>query len=467
MIKDRFARKAATALERLLPAVRRSALGVAVSGGPDSVALLAALVSVAPELELQLHVLHMNHGLRPEAGDEQQLVETLCSRWQIPCTVERLIPPTKRNGIEVWAREARYRFFRRVRDDSQLAAVALAHTLDDQAETVLFRCLRGSVRRGLAGIPPIREGWIVRPLLSCTRHEVMQYITAHKLPFVTDASNMDLHYTRNRIRHSLLPLLEREFSPRIREHLASMAEVFREEETWLEELAATALGRVRELSLVLSVSRLALEPTALQPRILRQWLEGSASTHEVTSTHLSCLRRLTSGSARGVVNLPGGVSVRREGQSLVFEEKAQDSSYTSVAPLYQHVLMLGQEVDIAEGGWRVKISMPFVWEGPPQRARSSDLWQALFDAEACGGQLLVRNFRPGDRIAPLGLGGQKKVHDVFIDAKVPPLRRRVLPLIAIGDLVAWIPGCVRGETAKIAEQTQRVCRAEVIPLPEK
>ena len=110
-------------------------------------------------------MLHVNHGLRPEADEEQRVVESLCQRWQVPCTIERLIPPTKQSGIEAWAREARYRFFCRVKEEDQLAAVALAHTHDDQAETVLFRCLRGSARRGLAGIPPIRDGWIVRPLL--------------------------------------------------------------------------------------------------------------------------------------------------------------------------------------------------------------------------------------------------------------------------------------------------------------
>ena len=467
MFSHRFSKKVAGALARLIPGLRKAKLGIAVSGGPDSVALLAALLAIAPERELSLHALHVNHGLRPEADDEQQFVESLCQRWQVPCHVEKLIPPPKRSGIEAWAREARYQFFRRMKEELQLAAVTLAHTRDDQAETVLFRCLRGSARRGLAGIPPIRDGWIVRPLLGCTRQEVMQYLTVQKLPFVTDASNADLRYSRNKIRHQLLPLLEREFSPHIRDHLASMAEVFREDEACLETLATAARGRVQESLTMLSLLRLATEPEALYTRILRQWIESHAAVHDVTFFHLSHLQALATRRSRVAVDLPGGVSIRREGQYLLLEEKRHVPSRAPALPPYSYLLTPGQEIDLPRGGWRVRISTTFVWDAPPSDARSRDLWQALFDADVCHDRLLVRNFRPGDRIVPLGLGKQKKVHDVFIDTKVPPMLRQVLPLIEIDDLLAWIPGCVRGEVAKISATTRRVCRAEVIPLPEK
>ena len=467
MVTHRLSKKIGLALDQLLPVVRGSTLGVAVSGGPDSVALLAALVSLMPVRGLGLHVLHVNHGLRPEADEEQSFVESLCQRWQIPWNVERLVPPTTRHGIEAWAREARYRFFRRVRDEQQLTAVALAHTRDDQAETVLFRCLRGSARRGLAGIPPLRDGWIIRPLLGCSRQEVMQYLMVQRLSFKTDTSNANLRYARNKIRHQLLPLLEHEFSPRIRDHLVSMATVFREEEEWLEQLAMAARARVQESPSVLSLSQLALEPEGLHARILRQWIESGTAVHDVTFFHLSCLRVLASGRTRAAVDLPGGMSVRREERYLVLEKKPCFPVRGPTVPQYCYALLPGQEVDVPQGGWRVSMSAPSVWNGPTSGARSDDLWQALFDVDVCHDRLLVRNFRPGDRIAPLGLGGQKKVHDVFIDAKVPPMLRRVLPLIHVDDLIAWIPGCVRGEVAKVSTTTRRVCQVTVIPLPEK
>src|SRR5438093_3721282 len=162
-------RKVGTALDRLLP-VRH--LGVAVSGGPDSIALLSALVTLAPERGLRLTILHVNHALRSEADQEQRLVETLCQRWQVPCVIETLTPPRSGSGIEAWARAERYRFFRAALDRYGLDAVALAHTLDDQAETVLFRLLRRSARRALARIPTTPSGGLVAPLLCHTRQSV-------------------------------------------------------------------------------------------------------------------------------------------------------------------------------------------------------------------------------------------------------------------------------------------------------
>lgn len=463
----RLSKKISVALDRLLPAVPGVTLGVAVSGGADSVALLAVLASLMSVRSLNLHVLHVNHGLRPEADTEQSFVESLCQRWQVPCTVERLIPPTKRTGVEAWARESRYQFFRRIHDTLGLAAVALAHTRDDQAETVLFRFLRGSARRGLAGIPPLRDGWIIRPMLDCSRQEVMQLLAAQQLSFMTDSSNIDLRHTRNKIRHQLLPLLEREFSPRVREHLVNMATVFREEEEWLEQMAMAARARVQESPAVLSLPQLAREPEGLQARIFRQWVESDPAVHDVSFSHLSGLRALASGQRRSVVDLPGGMSVRREEGQLVLEKKSSFARHNLTVPQYSYPLVPGQELDVLEGGWRVSMSVPFAWDDQTSSARSSDPWQALFDANVCHDQILVRNYQPGDRIAPLGLGGQKKVHDVFIDAKVPRMLRRSLPLVQVGGLVAWVPGCVRGEVAKISATTRRVCRVAVIPLPEK
>ena len=467
MTKAPLKKKVARALDQLVPTLRDATLGVAVSGGADSVALADVLVALAPQQGFRVHLLHVHHGLRRESDEEQQFVASLCQRWQVALTVERLIPPPKQTGIEAWAREARYGFFRRMYEDQHLTAVVLAHTHDDQAETVLFRCLRGSARRGLAGIPPSRDNWIIRPLLACSREEVLGYLATRNLSFRIDSINTDMRYMRNRIRHQLLPLLEREFSPRIRQHLVDMANVFREEEEWMEGLATMARSRAQESDVVLSLPRLAIEPAVLQMRILRQWIESHRAVHDVTSSHLNSLRALVHGRSRVKVDLPGSMCVRREGIYLLLEEK----SYAPTSPPpplhYCFTLTPGQEIDIPQGGWRVKISPLLPWEDPLEKVRSVDLWQAVFDMDASPGTLQVRSFRAGDRIVPLGLGGKKKVQDVFVDAKVPRMLRNVLPLIEIGGELAWIPGCVRGEVAKISATTRYVCRAEVIPLPEK
>ncbi|MGE0681595.1 MAG: tRNA lysidine(34) synthetase TilS, partial [Candidatus Binatia bacterium] len=181
--------KVFSALNRFFPLTRNLRLGVAVSGGPDSVALLGALVELTLQEALQLIVLHVNHALRPESDQEQQLVEDLCQCWQLPCVVKILTPPQVRRGIEAWGRAERYQFFQEVKEQHSLDAVALAHTRDDQAETVLFRLLRGTGRRGLTGIPARRDDWIIRPLLSCSRQEVIDYLAIKHLSYATDASN--------------------------------------------------------------------------------------------------------------------------------------------------------------------------------------------------------------------------------------------------------------------------------------
>ncbi|MGE0821086.1 MAG: tRNA lysidine(34) synthetase TilS [Candidatus Binatia bacterium] len=474
MAKVPFVRKVAGALERVFPQVRGARLGVAVSGGPDSVALLAAVSALVPELRCSLRVLHVNHGLRDEAEDEQKLVEGLCERWQVPCDVTRLVPRETHTGIEAWARSERYRFFGEIRDQQRLAAVLLAHTLDDQAETVLFRCLRGSGRRGLAGIPPVRDGWIVRPLLDCTRQEILEFLHAQRLPFALDKSNADVRHTRNRIRHRLIPLLEREFSPRIRSHLATLARIFREEEQWLDEITTAARERVLDAPEVLSLSRLGAEPPTLQLRILRQWVERQDKAYDVTFAHLMRLQALGTGDrTTGIVELPGAYWVRREGETFVLENKRSRETVPTVVPHYCYVVVPGQELTISAGPggrWHIKVSPAVEWKANLETARLSDPWCSLFDLGKLNEgtvTLTVRNFRRGDRLQPLGLRGHKKVQDIFVDAKILRSKRQFWPLVVMQGEIAWVPGCVRGEQAKIRRDTHIVCRMEIIPLPEK
>lgn len=511
--------KVHSALQRLLPArqagQREQAgpeaepvrVGVAVSGGPDSVALLSVLVSLRSTHGLQLSVLHVNHGLRPEADQEQAGVEQLCQRWGLACVSKKLEAPPSGRGIEAWARTERYRFFQTVMEQSGLSYVALAHTMDDQAETVLFRLLRGSARRGLAGIPPIRKigemgeigkigtgqanrigpnRWLIRPLLECSKEEVLAYLATQQLSFVIDPSNSDVRYTRNRIRHRLVPLLEEEFCAQVRPHLAQLAATLREEEDWLEEMAAIARARVQDVQDAqnvknatsrLNVRQLAAEPAALRSRIIRQWIEQAGQSQQIGFVHLEQVRALAEGRIHGmsgVIELPGSFQVRTEHEYLILERK----QVRHAAEPYAHVLTCGQQLSLPQLGWRCVLSLPQDWEGPPQKAQVSNPWMTFFDVAALSPGLsfglaqsiIVRSVRPGDRISPLGMGGQKKIHDVFIDAKLPRSVRQVFPLIVLDSNsreIAWVPGHVRGKQALVTGTTCKVCQLEVSPLPEK
>ena len=461
--------KVRAAFQRLLPAYADLKLGVAISGGPDSVALLRALVTLAPAHRLHLTALHVNHRLRPEAGQEQDLVTDLCQQWQIPLRIKELTPLQKKTGqkqtgIEAWAREERYSFFYTMKTEHGLDYIATAHTQDDQAETVLFHILRGSARRGLAGIPPVREGWLVRPLLDCSRREIMTYVSKRDLPYATDSSNADLRYTRNKIRHRLLPLLEREFSPQIRRHLVSLANTTREEEIWLEGLATNACKRVEKKDGSVSLPKLQAEPRALRQRILRQWVERQ--THDLRAYHLTRLAQLSDGKVQGTIQLPGNIHVVREAERLVIKPQGQDLTEQDLRKIdYTHELKFGQTLGLGESGWYMTVSQAVVWKEGPCSARCPDLWQALFDATSASLGFTVRNYRAGDRVQPLGMRGHKKLQDVFVDAKIPGSLRPSFPVIEVNGEIAWVPGCVRGEVAKVTPATRQVFRIHVNPLP--
>ena len=477
-------RKVKTALARFFwspghggPGNRAIRLGVGVSGGPDSVALLSALLAQPDRLHLS--VLHVNHGLRPEADHEQRQVERLCRLWYLPCLVKKLDSSPPPHGLEAWARKERYQFFEAVMEREGLDYLALAHTRDDQAETVLFRLLRGGARRGLSGIPPSRavgtrgDKHLIRPLLDCSRQEVLEYLADHRLSSVTDPSNADLSYTRNRIRHRLLPLLATEFSPRISHHLVHLADTLREEEAWLETATTAARLRVqheREGGPALGVRAWAAEPLALRVRILRQWIECADPGRELGFLHLEQVRALAEGRVRGTVELPGSLQVRVERGYLIAEPKR------FVAEPYAHPLVCGQGLrlpavpHVPGSGWQCWLSEPSAWHASPTRVRTADRWRTFFDAGLLSSGLRVRSVRPGDRIFPLGMAGRKKIHDIFSDAKLPRRLRQIFPLVVLGDDasdVAWVPGHVRGKTALVTPATRSVCQCVVSPLPEK
>jgi len=382
--------------------------------------------------------------------------------------------------------------------------------MDDQAETVLFRLLRGSARRGLAGIPPIRalgalgtagvgqKGWLIRPLLECSKEEVLDYLAACHLSFATDSSNADLRYARNRIRHRLLPFLEEEFSPQIRPHLAQLATTLREEEDWLEASATRARAQVQDTKNRLDVRQLAAQPAALRSRIIRQWIEHTAQSHDLRFDHLEHVRALAEGRIHGmigVIELPGSSQVRIEHGYpgypgnlgyLILEPKQGQR----VPEPYAHVLACGQDLSLAQSGgwcgWRCTLSLPRKWSGAPKQAQVSNPWTTFFDAAALSSKpacdlsesfpesvaksLIVRSVQPGDRISPLGMVGHKKIQGVFVDAKLPRRLRQVFPLIVLATKtqeIAWVPGHVRGKQALVTGTTCDVCQLELSPLPEK
>ena len=415
---------------------------VGVSGGPDSVALLDALV----ELGWRPHVAHLNHQLRGVASDaDAEFVRQLAAGYDLPSTIEACtVTPDEES-----ARNARHKFFARVAEQTGIKKLALAHTADDQVETFLLRLLRGAGVPGLVGIWPERQLGalrVIRPLLKIRRPEIMECLSSKKLPYREDASNADTRFTRNRIRHELLPLLEREYNPAIREVLLNTAEILRDEDFYLLHHVAQRFYMAACQNDAVNVKTLASYPIAIQRRVLRFWLGGdSENGPSFAFDQIEAVRHTVLGdSPSAEVSLPGDLVVFREYEWL---QKA-----------------LREDLEPVHGRWELGLSGETVIHELRMKFIVGEAGER-FDADALGTGPFVRTWKNGDRFQPLGMTDTKKLQDFFVDEKVPRRQRGHTPLVCAADgRIAWVVGQRIAEPFKVTGRTRRTLRlkAEVI-----
>ncbi|MBI4341257.1 MAG: tRNA lysidine(34) synthetase TilS [Candidatus Omnitrophica bacterium] len=316
---------------------------VAVSGGADSVALLHLLAALKPSMHLTLIAAHLDHGLREASREDAAFVESLGARWNVATVIERQ-PVAEQCAREGWsleegARILRYCFLRDVARRFSAGRIATAHTADDQAETVLMRLMRGAGLSGLSAIPMRREldeAVIIRPLLGVWRREVLAYLTAHHLAHREDASNADRRFVRNRIRHELLPALERDYNPNLKQGLVQLAEQSRCDELYLREACARQWKRLakrtRDGAITIRLAGLRRQPDALQRQIIRraiQQAQGDLRAFEFR--HWTQIQRLIAGRPEGsLVHLPGGLAVEKNREWLILRTSACPSPALTV-----------------------------------------------------------------------------------------------------------------------------------------
>jgi tRNA(Ile)-lysidine synthase len=431
---------------------------VAVSGGPDSVCLLSVLRELSKDFGLTLHVAHLDHMFRgKESADEALFVADLAKKLDLPATLEKIDVPAicRERGLssQAGAREARYDFLQRVADDVGASRIATGHTADDQAETFLMRLVRGAGISGLSAIPPLR-GNIIRPLIECTRHEVLEHLQSAGLAFKTDSSNAKPVYTRNRIRLEVLPVLK-SFNPRIVETLAMEAALLRDEdeavEAYLSGIVESACLRKDDL---LSVKRGAFDahPPAFRRRLLRQitglaGLEPSALTRAQVNEALSFMAVVQTGRT---MSLPQGLTITREYDRFIFAAKPLTAGFSQVLTVPGNTAIpgLGVTVETAISDGR---------EPEGEEKDSNYIWQARFDYDKIGPLLTMRTRRPGDRFQPAGMGGRsKKIQDYFVDEKIPRRKRDSQPLLAAEDEILWVVGLRTDERFLPGEDASRV-----------
>ena len=428
-------------------------VGVAVSGGADSVALLRVLLELRGTLGIVPSVLHFNHKIRgADADEDERFVAALAQQHGLEFYRSSADVPAyaaeHKLSLETAGRQARYQFFESFLERRVLDVVATGHTLDDQAETVLMRVLRGAGTRGLGGIYPRKQvlgcdgkkiGYVVRPLLGVRRAEVRDYLKELHQPWREDATNADLQYTRNRVRHGLIPLIETRFKPTAVAALGQLAEVARAEENYWEGELSRLMPELAQVpdsgacGLAVNIPRLLALHPAVQRRVLRncaQVLGINLDFEHLTQllAAAQCERAETP-----VCELPCGWIAVRQQQELCFELRHDSDRRTPLA--YEYHLPIPGEAEIREIGRVVRAFLRTVKPG----ASGYNPEQSL-DPGALGAELVVRNWRPGDRLWVAHSKQPKKMKELFEQRHVPAAERKTWPVAASGGKLAWARG---------------------------
>ncbi len=437
---------------------------VAVSGGPDSLCLLHCMHALAPELAVRLHVAHVHHGLRgADADADAAFVEAHAADLGLPVTVLYLDPDQLhhrgRLSLEAAARQTRYAALRRLAKALGGACVVLGHTEDDQAETLLLNLLRGSGIDGLAGMRP-RRGDLVRPLLAQSRRAVLNHCRQYGLEPRQDRTNHSRAYRRNALRHDVMPML-RQWNQQLSATLARCAQNLAIDADYLRAEAEQALANLQlntdGSSLDLSLDRFRELPLALRCHVLRLALEQVAGTADaITRQHVESIDALArSGRAGRRWQLPHALRVEVAGNRLQFKR----ADLMVEAPASVELPVPGSAIF---GSWQITASGAQALDAVllAQIRKPGSQFEAWCDYTAIGEPLVVRARLQGDRLRPLGLGGSRKLQDVFVDRKVPRTERDRIPIVTGPHGIVWVPGCALDQHAAVAADTAQVVRIQ-------
>lgn len=433
---------------------------VAVSGGPDSVCLLDIMVELSALMAVDLIIAHYNHGLRSgEDDNEDKLVKNLAEKYGLPIVSEKAINlNNEMASLEETARESRYAFLEKVMSSQKAQKIALGHNMNDQAETFLMRLLRGSGMSGLSGIPPVRDGIFIRPLIETGREEILEYLSFHKIDFATDSSNTNTKYLRNRIRLELIPELIK-YQPNLIENLGRLSSYLREENEFIhaqaEKWVETESWTDKNDDLHIELSALGELPTAFSGRIIRVVISRFIKyLHGVDAKHVDALFDLIKNQKPNAsVCLPKGLIVKKEYDKLIF---SLDDDY--IKP-FEHLISEPGTVYLEETGQ--KISIESTGRQEAESIEKNDPDTAFLNGDKVQFPLIVRNFMPGDRFIPLGMKGRKKVKKYFIDLKVPLRDRKLTPILLDGDEIVWICGYRIDDRFKVTSDTKKLLKVSI------
>jgi tRNA(Ile)-lysidine synthase len=425
---------------------------IAFSGGPDSMALLLSLLELRPKWNLELMLGHFNHQLRRRAATDERFVRRIAEKNSLSLVVGsedvRRFAAENRLNLEEAGRNLRYKFLRKTAQDSACTKIATGHTADDQTETFFMRLMRGSGLSGLAGIYPLVDGLVVRPLLRIERVEIEQYLEAKKASFVIDRSNADRRFLRNRIRLELVPFLQREFDPSIVSKIEKITSILQEDEAVLNELARKEAETViseKDGRLCLDGGLLTSLPLGMARRIARQYIAAlRGDLRGISYGDIEALLELETGKE---YQIKRDLLLRREGKWIFRrpgESRKQDFEFlwSGESALYipsLNVFLMGQRM-----------------RSFPHGQNFDDMKMAFLDWGSLRFPLTVRTRREGDRYRPYGAPGRKKLKEVLRAKNIPTFQREKLPVVLSAGEIVWMPGLPVSEKHRLSSQTEDI-----------
>ncbi len=428
---------------------------VGVSGGPDSIALLHSLHRLSGEFGFRLHVVHVNHGLRPEAEEEASFVVDFARDLGVSACVQKLDPKLlKGASLQEAARDARRRLFLEECKITGATKIALGHNANDQAETVLQRLFRGGGTGGLGGIHPVREQ-VIRPLLFVKRSRIEEYLEEEKLQFRVDRSNFKPVYLRNKIRLELIPRLEMEYNRRLVETLGKTAVILQEDEAYLQAEAEKNINDFCQSlgdNYLLPMQLFSL-PKPISSRIVRLVFgQLAGDPRGLEYDHVNRVLALAqTGRSGSCLELPDEVRVYKEQDGMLF-----CSGLLSPEALEEQIINVPGETRIP--ALRLVLRARLV-QNPDFFPLPEGSWSIVLDYDQLGTELKLRGRVSGDKI--LVNGSYRKLKEIFIERRIPIRLRETSPLVVQADEVIWIPGLMRSDRAKVLPGTTRVLELAV------
>ena len=463
-----------TFYEKVLRSIRRFSMlqghqkiAIAVSGGPDSTALLSFLAALREKMMLRLFCIHVNHCLRgTESERDARLVAEYSVSLGIPVRILNCNAAeyASRRGVSIEhaGREVRYRLLRKHAEELGATRVATAHHLDDQAETVLMRVIRGAGISGISGIHPVMGGLFIRPFIEVTRQEIMEYVGEHRIPHAIDSTNEQCCYFRNSVRHRLMPLVQ-EYNPSVRERLWSLSQILHDDDALLHEISDSYYRRCCRTgseSVQIDVRAASGLPVSLKRRLVRKALESlQGDLLEIGFEHVEKIVGMMESHVGIRTALPGGLRAERGYGEIAISKCAADPSAASFQP--EEIVLEVPGRTFAEG-WNMTVAADIEAVKGITPAFPASRWEVALDADKMEMPLSVRARRDGDRFSPLGVKGTKKVKDFFIEVKIEQGKRDHIPLVVDGKgRIVWIAGYRIDERFKVTDETKNLLRLKV------